>query len=361
MLSATFQASAAIVTWDGGAKKVVWSGSGKGGNNGDKNWGSNLPVNGDDLYFEGGKNLSNDNNIVGLSVVGITFNSGAGAFVISGNQITLAGDITNNSANLQTISLDLGLSAADRTFSATSGDIAIGGVISGSRGIAKTGTGKLLLSGTNTFTGATNISAGTLLANNTSGSATGSGAVNVGVNGSLGGTGSIGPTGSGNITVNGMIAPGTDSTPGSLTINLSSTTGSLIMNSGSGFQFHLGMPQSSDSLFILGASNGKVVFNNNNVDFMGTGSLGSYKLFDTDSNNADTWSGLTVDANGKVTGGLNYSNLAKGYAANFYIGGNSFGGDNGDIYVEVIPEPSITLLCGLGLLIPLFRRRRPTH
>jgi autotransporter-associated beta strand protein len=358
LLSLPFQANAAVVTWDGRAKEAVWSGPGRGGNDGDKNWDrSSPPVNGDALAFDGASFLTNINNIDGLSIVGITFNTGADAFVIDGNQITLAGDITNSSINTQTISLALGLSAGDRTLAATAGDIAIGGVISGSGGITKTGDQKVTLTGSNSYTGTTNVSAGTLLADNSSGSATGSGAVNVGVNGTLGGTGTIAPTGNNSITVSGIIAPGDGSAPGALTFDLSSTTGSLVMSSGSSFQLHLGVPQSSASLFILGATSGKVVFNNNTVDFMGTGSLGSYKLFDTDSNNANTWSGLTVDANGKVTGGLNYSNLANGYNANFYIGGNSFGGDSGDLYVQVIPEPSTALLCGLGFLI-LFHRRR---
>lgn len=173
----------------------------------------------------------------------------------------------------------------------------------------------------------------------------------LGVNGTLGGTGTIAPNGNNGITVSGNIAPGIGSIPGTLTFNLSSSTG-LVMNSGASFQFHLGIPQSGDLISILGASSGSVVFNNNTINFMGTGSLGSYKLFDTDSNNANTWSGLVVDANGQITSGLNYSNLANGYSANFYVGG-----DSGDIFVEVIPEPHTLMLCGLAM-VTLLRRRR---
>lgn len=202
----------------------------------------------------------------------------------------------------------LGLNATI-TLAATSGDIAVGGVMSGSNGINKTGTNRLLLTGANTYTGTTSISAGTLLANNTTGSATGTGAVSV--TGTLGGTGIIAPTGSNGITVNsgGIIAPGDGSTPGTLTVNLSGTTGGIAMASGSGFQFHLGSPGVGDLFALVGATAGDMTFNNNNINFTGTGAVGSYKLFDTSSGNANTWSGLTVNGSNQITSGLTYSNL----------------------------------------------------
>lgn len=350
---------AAVVVWDGGGKvPTLWSGSGANGNN---NWDTNVaPVNGDDIVFAGTVNLSSSNNITNLSVNSLTFNSGSGAFILLGNKITLNGAITNNSTSIQTINMDLGLNATT-TFATTSGDVAVGGVVSGvtNAGINKTGTNQLILSGANTYTGTTTITAGTLLANNTTGSATGSGAINVGVNGVLGGTGIIIPTGTNNISVSGLIAPGEGTTPGTLTFNLSTTTGSISMNSGAGFQFHLGSIGICDMISIVGASSGDFAFNNNNVNFMGTGQLGSYKLFDTDSNNANTWTGLTFGSNGQITGGLTYNNLANGYTATFYLGGGStYGGDSGDIYVRVIPEPDAALIGGIGILLLLLRRRR---
>jgi autotransporter-associated beta strand protein len=78
--------------------------------------------------------------------------------------------------------------------------------------VTKQGTGTLTLSGSNLNTGLTTISAGTLLANNTTGSGTGTGAVTVAIAGKLGGTGTI----AGAVTNNGTLTPG-DAGVGTLT------------------------------------------------------------------------------------------------------------------------------------------------
>ena len=64
------------------------------------------------------------------------------------------------------------------------------GVISGAGSLGMGGKGSFELTNANTYSGGTVIKAGTLLVSNTSGSATGTGAVNV-VSGALGGTGTI--------------------------------------------------------------------------------------------------------------------------------------------------------------------------
>lgn len=108
------------------------------------------------------------------------------------------------------------------TIGAKNTNTTFAGTISG-YSITKVGTGALRLTGANTYTGGTTVSAGILAVNNTSGSGTGTGAVTVGASGTLAGTGII----TGAVTVSGTIAPG-DSSIGTLVIS-----NSLTLNSGS--------------------------------------------------------------------------------------------------------------------------------
>ena len=89
--------------------------------------------------------------------------SGSGIVLLDGNSLTVG---SNN---------------FDTTFS---------GVIQESGALTKTGTGTLTLTWANTYIGPTTVSAGTLIASNMSGSATGRGSVNVNA-GTLGGKGLI--------------------------------------------------------------------------------------------------------------------------------------------------------------------------
>jgi fibronectin type 3 domain-containing protein len=92
---------------------------------------------------------------------------------------------------------------------------ATGAGIAGATSLLKINGGTLNLPGANAYIGGTTVNGGTLVVNNTSGSATGSGAVTVGSGGTLGGSGII----SGAVTVNagGALVPGNP--PGVLTIN----------------------------------------------------------------------------------------------------------------------------------------------
>ncbi|HOM16801.1 MAG TPA: PEP-CTERM sorting domain-containing protein, partial [Thermoguttaceae bacterium] len=100
------------------------------------------------------------------------------------------------------------------------------GGVTGYRNLAKVGAGTLELKGVGTYTGETRIIAGTLLANNTSGSATGSGLVRV-IGGLLGGNGTIG--GPVQVESGGTISAG--ASPGKLTLqnNLTLQTGGTML------------------------------------------------------------------------------------------------------------------------------------
>src|SRR3569623_81054 len=97
-------AQAATLTWTGGGANDNWSTAG--------NWGGTaMNATGDLIQFTGSTRLTPVNDFA-TSVIGITFLSGAGAFTLSGNTITLAGDVlVSTTATLETINLGLNLSA----------------------------------------------------------------------------------------------------------------------------------------------------------------------------------------------------------------------------------------------------------
>ena len=193
---AATSAQAATQTWSGAANNLALS----------TNWlGSPTLASGDSFIFgtagAGGLQLNNDLTSA-FSIAAISYNTGAGAFVIGdgtanpnvGNSFTLTGNVTNNSLSLQTINAPFTMTAP-RTFTtaAGGGDMILSGNNSGAAGgITKAGGGTLTLSGTNSYTGATTVSGGLL---NVTGTSTGSAFAVSG--GALGGTGSI----AGNVTV----------------------------------------------------------------------------------------------------------------------------------------------------------------
>ena len=154
-VSLTVNATAEV--WDGGAADNNVTSS--------TNWVSDLAPGfvGDSLAFDGTTRLT-PNLDTNYSVTALTFNSGAGSFVIgtaNGSTLTLTGGVTNNSASTQTLNVPVAMSAS-QTFNTAAGNLTFGSVVSGSGGLTKTGNNVLTLSGTNTFTGGATVSAGTL-------------------------------------------------------------------------------------------------------------------------------------------------------------------------------------------------------
>ncbi len=348
-------ASAAVYTWDGGANKSAnWSGSGNGGNQGNNNWNPNTAptaTGSDQFVFGGTSNLDNTNNIGDFTLTSLTFNNTAGVseFVLGGAfQLTfIAGaGIINNDADLQTINMALGLNVTT-TVATTSGNIAIGGVISGAGGITKTGTNTLTLSSaTNSYTGATSVNQGTLLVSGniaTSATTVASGAT-------IGGSGTTGA-----LTVNaGGFISGGDSIDNTSVLNINGA-----YSQAGQYTAHIAATSAGnfDQLNVTGG-----------VTIVGGASLvtsftGSYSVNDIIfillNDGADaitgTYNGLAQNAIVTNYGGFDWQ---ISYTAN--SAGGTFTGGN-DIALRAIPEPSSVLLGGLGAVLLLLRRRRVDH
>ena len=157
--SLTMPASSSAGIWDGGGADNNWSTA--------SNWvGNAAPTFPSALTFAGVARLSPTNNLAGITVNGITFDTAAGAFTLGGNSISLGGNIgfSGNPSTLinQGIFMALVLTG-DRTFATQSnGWLTAGGVISGSFGLTKQNAGVLQLSATNVYTGSTVINGGVI-------------------------------------------------------------------------------------------------------------------------------------------------------------------------------------------------------
>ena len=174
-LAAAFSASLVITTLPAGvyAADRVWTAGGDQSSWSDpNNWDGLAPVANDSLFFGNSAGLNNNNDAAANTAFsGITFNSEAGAFTLSGNAVNLSGGVTNNSTSLQSINLTLGLNGGDRDFVTAVGDL-ICYQVNGSSGlpkIVKSGAGTLTLSGPNDNSyGAAVVNEGVLVLDKTS-------------------------------------------------------------------------------------------------------------------------------------------------------------------------------------------------
>jgi autotransporter-associated beta strand protein len=191
----------------------------------------------------------------------------------------------------------------------------LSGVISGTGGnLVKDGGGTLKLTAANTYDSGTTVTLGRLLVSNTSGSGTGSGAVDVDA-GTLGGTGVIKPSGIAGVTVDSgaVLSPG--ESIGTLTLDGFDTTGTMLtLATGATIFAELNLGQSDKVALINGAA-GDIAFNNNVINFsdaaLGGLAPGSYPLFTADV--ADAFSGLVTAPGGLITSGLSIGTGLEAY------------------------------------------------
>ena len=203
----------AVSTWSG-AVDTLWSTAG--------NW-DTAPIAGDTLVFPStATSFTSVNDFsAGESFGNITIN-GSG-YSITGNSISVGGSIEstqNTGGNL--LGLNLTFTGANSTINVaqTSANLSLSGAITSPTVLEKIGSGKLIFTNSLTYTGSTQVGAGTLV---NQASLNGSLLLNTGAN--LNGDG----TSTGLTSVGGNIAPGSNG------VGIITSTGDLSLDSNSGF------------------------------------------------------------------------------------------------------------------------------
>jgi autotransporter-associated beta strand protein len=241
--------------------------------------------------------------------------------------------------------------------------VTFAGGIQNGNGILKNGPGTLALTVASTYTGGTTVNAGTLLVNNTAGSATGTGAITVNSGAILGGSGIV--SGSINVSSGGVLAPG--NSPGVLT-----SAGSLTLSDGSVFSVELtGTTAGSgyDQALLTGGSSTYALGTTTGAALVFPTLSGSYTagdFFAIIRNDAATpntgvgfftglpTSGSTVTALGSFGGVASWEIY---YNANVDSTGALLGTSGGnDVVLLAVPEPTTLGVIGAASLIALRRR-----
>ena len=208
----------------------------------------------------------------------------------------------------------------------------------------------MLLSGANTYTGATTIKAGTLKLNTstsigssptiTVGDAGSSGAVldvttagfTVGASQTLGGIGTILATGK-TVTASGTISAG-------------NSVGTLTVDGGT-----LALDGTTDFIFELGSSSDRINLINSASLNLGLNTLGLADFLFSDSGGFGEGVYTLISGASSFSGGLDSSDVSGtvlGYDSTLSMSGNN-------LILTVVPEPSAALLGSLGVLALLRR------
>lgn len=209
--------------------------------------------------------------------------------------------------------------------------LTVGSAITGAGALQKTGSGTVILQNASDYTGGTTVTTGTLLANNSTGSATGSGPVTVN-GGTLGGTGSIAGTTAINTGAN--LTAGTNGTVGTLAFG-----GDLTASAGSTWlvDFVSGLAD------FVNVQSGVLTLGGG-INIADDGSWTPYQSYQIASYHT-----LSGNFSNAVTSGVQVGNFLIDYGS----------GTDGFITLTAVPEPETwvpaLVILALGLA---FRRRR---
>jgi fibronectin-binding autotransporter adhesin len=278
-------------------------------------------------------------------------NTYTGATTISAGMLQLGNGGTAGSLSASSAITNNGTLAFKRSDTVTQGtDFA--SVISGTGGLSQNGAGTLVLSGANTYTGATTVDAGTLVVGvNNIGSITSSVTVNDG--GILGGSGTI----TGSVTINEGGTHNAGNSPGIQTVD-----GNVTYKAGSIFEWDLAGNVSSET--------GTRGTHYDGVNISGNLTVESGAIFRVIQNSGLDFADTFWTTNQIWNDIFNVTGTVSGWAANttvavFDTSGtlksvSSFGSfsiDGSTLTWQAVPEPS-TALAGLLLTAGLLRRRR---
>jgi autotransporter-associated beta strand protein len=281
---------------------------------GDQGWGVAYTLNGGTMSSNGGTSSS----------------TAASKFAFGNNtSVTVAANTANTIAGRVDLRADGGVTAvafnvgADASLDITAAVTSSLGAGPGTVGLTKTGTGTLTLTGLNTYTGATTVSAGSLIVNGSLANT----AVTVASGATLGGSGSISRLTT--LASGARLAAG--NSPGTLTF-----TDGLALNNGSILDFELGA--TSDLIVVSsgtlsGPSSGTVTLN---LTDSGGFTAGVYTLIDA--------TGATLSSIGATS--FDLGTTIAGYTYTFAQDGDLFQ----LIATSAVPEPA-TSAALLGLLV----------
>jgi MYXO-CTERM domain-containing protein len=302
---------------------------------------------GDTRVSSGTLSLKDSNALASSTLNMASSDTGTVSFGLAGNNTYNIGGITgSNNLAIGSNVLSVGAKNENSTYS---------GQISGTGSLTKSGTGKLIISGSNTYTGATSIDEGSLAVN---GSLSNTSGVTVYKHATLQGSGSIG--GSVTITSSGTLSAGNSIE--------SLAMGTLTLEAGSNFI------QEVDSSATAGTQADLVVVNGDLNIANGTVSLTITDLFASGSWVNDTKFAM-INYSGAWNGGLfsmnddvleDDSNIiiadGKGWRINYNdtTGGSNYSSEQTltkFVTLTAVPEPTVVTLGGLGALLLLRRRR----
>ncbi len=286
------------------------------------------------------------------------------------NYIRLSATGTNTPMTGQSLTFLAPAGMTTRTLNLVGNNIGLNtiaaGIVDGTNiavAVNKSGVGTWQLTGANSWSGGTQVDAGRLLINNSTGSGTGSGSVMVATGAILGGAGFIVPAAGQQVLVNGTLAPGNSS--GQLTFG--SLAVSTFVDLNGTYAFELSTAGTAGVLFNTGLSSPgtphafhDVISVFGMLDLTGSQiSLTALGLTGFDSGQNYSW--LIASTHGGTLAGLPAISLVSGSefqvppAARFFLG---HAGGNLFLNYEAIPEPALAGWAGLLTVLLASRVRR---